>query len=87
VCAGVTLDGRSVRLTVRDTGPGFDPGFLPRAFEPFAAGPAALSGAGPGAGLGLVIVQAIAHAHGGRATAENQPGGGARVTLSLPVTQ
>jgi two-component system, OmpR family, sensor kinase len=87
VCAGVTLDGRSVRLTVQDTGPGFDPGFLPRAFEPFAAGPAALSGAGPGAGLGLAIVQAIAHAHGGRAAAENQPGGGARVTLSLPVTQ
>ena len=39
-----------------------------------------------GAGLGLAIVSAIAHAHGGRATARNRPGGGAVVALELPGT-
>ncbi|MGD3108138.1 ATP-binding protein [Streptomyces sp. YGL11-2] len=38
-----------------------------------------------GAGLGLAIVAAIARAHGGRATADNPPGGGARVCLHLPL--
>ena len=40
-------------------------------------------GAG-GAGLGLAIVQAIAAAHGGTATAANNPGGGAVISLHLP---
>jgi signal transduction histidine kinase len=31
-------------------------------------------------------VAAIAHAHGGAATASNRPGGGAELTLTLPVT-
>ncbi len=35
VRASATLEDATVRLTVQDTGPGFDPGFLPRAFEPF----------------------------------------------------
>jgi hypothetical protein len=87
VRASVTLNGGTVRLTVQDTGAGFDPGFLPRAFEPFAAGPAPQDGTGQGTGLGLAIVQAIAQAHGGRATAENPPEGGARVTLLLPVAR
>jgi signal transduction histidine kinase len=86
VRVSATLEGDTVRLTVQDTGTGFDPGFLARAFEPFATGPAQASG-GHGTGLGLAIVQAIAQAHGGRATAENQPGGGARVTLFLPAAQ
>jgi signal transduction histidine kinase len=37
-----------------------------------------------GIGLGLAIVRRIATAHGGRAKAENLPGGGAGVTIALP---
>jgi two-component system OmpR family sensor kinase len=85
-----TLAGDIVQLAVADTGPGFDPRVLPRAFEPFATGPAPSAGtghpAGQGAGLGLAIVRAIAQAHGGQASAENPPGGGACVTVCLPAT-
>jgi signal transduction histidine kinase len=79
--------GDSLCLTVQDTGPGFNAGVLPRAFEPFTSGPAPQTGTGQGAGLGLAIVRAIAQAHGGQATAENPPGGGARVTLCLPAAR
>jgi signal transduction histidine kinase len=73
----------SVELHVLDGGPGFDPCFLPRAFERFSRADPARSGGG--AGLGLSIVQVIAEAHGGRAHAANREGGGADVWLSLPV--
>jgi two-component system OmpR family sensor kinase len=76
-------DGDTVRLTVEDTGAGFDPAFLPSAFDPFARGPADKAGSGQGAGLGLAIVRATAEAHGGRAAAANRAEGGARVTLFL----
>jgi two-component system, OmpR family, sensor kinase len=71
-------------MTVEDTGSGFDPAFMPRAFEPFARGATKAAGADHGAGLGLAIVWAIMQAHGGRASAENRPGGGARLTLLFP---
>lgn len=74
-------DGR-VEFHVSDEGPGFPPGFLPRAFERFSrADEARTSG---GAGLGLAIAEAIARAHGGSAHAANRPGGGADVWLSIP---
>ena len=78
---GAVLDG-DVRITVEDSGPGFDEALLPHAFDPFTSGgsPDAPS---TGAGLGLAIVRAIAQAHGGKAVAENT-GQGARVTISLP---
>lgn len=74
----------SLRLEVRDTGPGFPPGFLPVAFEAFARPDTARSRPEGGTGLGLAIVAAVAEAHGGTAEAGNLPGGGAVVVLSIP---
>ena len=74
----------SVALRVSDAGAGFADDMLPRAFERFSRADGARSGSG--AGLGLAIVAAIAQAHGGRASAANRPGGGAEVTLVLPVS-
>ncbi len=85
VRAGAARRDGNVCVTIEDTGSGFDPAFLPRAFEPFARGEAEAAGADGGAGLGLAIVQAITQAHRGRATAENRPEGGARLTLLFPV--
>ena len=70
-----------VTLRVEDSGRGFPHDLLERVFEPFARDDAG----GSGAGLGLAIVRTVAEAHGGTATAENVPGGGARVVLTLPI--
>jgi signal transduction histidine kinase len=79
VAVDVTREDGLVRIVVQDSGPGFPAGYLPRAFEPFTRADTR----GGGAGLGLAIVRAIAEGHGGTATAENKPEGGARVTLTL----
>jgi signal transduction histidine kinase len=79
---GVGRVGGTVELHVLDEGGGFEPEFLPRAFERFSRADPARSGSG--AGLGLSIVQVIAEAHGGEAYAANRPSGGADVWLALP---
>jgi two-component system OmpR family sensor kinase len=71
-----------VELSVRDRGPGFPDGFLETAFERFTRADSARSRGG--AGLGLAIVAAIAAAHGGTASAVNDPGGGARASILIP---
>ncbi|MDQ1427112.1 MAG: two-component system, OmpR family, sensor kinase [Acidimicrobiaceae bacterium] len=84
---GITagIDKATLVIAVSDSGPGFPPEFLPHAFERFRRADAARAPQDGGAGLGLAIVQSIAQAHGGRAVAENRPGGGAAVRLQLPV--
>jgi signal transduction histidine kinase len=72
-----TREEGSLRISVEDAGPGFADGVAHRAFEPFTRADA------EGAGLGLAIVGAVAASHGGTARAENLPGGGARVTITL----
>jgi two-component system, OmpR family, sensor kinase len=74
-----------IGIEVADRGLGFPAEFLPHAFERFQRAEAARSRDAGGAGLGLSIVRAIVHAHGGRATAANRPGGGATVLVELPV--
>jgi signal transduction histidine kinase len=74
------VDG-AAELEVADSGPGFPPELVERAFERFIRGDSARTRGGTG--LGLAIVRAIAEAHGG--TAYIVPGGpGATVRISLP---
>jgi len=68
-------------LRVRDHGPGIAPEDRPLVFDRFYRSAAARSM--PGSGLGLAIVREIAEAHGGTVTAEDAPGGGALLQLSL----
>jgi PAS domain S-box-containing protein len=75
-------EGRAV-LEVRDGGPGIDSAALPRIFEPFERDPSILHHSG--LGLGLYAVRCIVDAHGGEASARNLPGGGACLTVTLPL--
>jgi signal transduction histidine kinase len=73
-------DGSDLVLEVIDDGPGFPVGFAEHAFDRFRR---ADNGNG-GTGLGLAVVRAIAEAHGGAASAENRPTGGAVVRVRIP---
>ena len=74
---------RDGEVSVRDHGPGIDPVNLPHVFDRFYR--AAAARRTPGSGLGLAIVRQAAEAHGGSVTASAAPGGGALLTLRLPV--
>ena len=78
--------GNSVRITVRDTGPGIPPDHLPHVFDRFYKVDASRAGTDvpSGSGLGLSIVQAIVKHHGGTVGASNAPGGGAVFEIVLP---
>jgi two-component system phosphate regulon sensor histidine kinase PhoR len=74
-----------VEISVSDSGPGIPPADLTRVFERFYRVDKARSRPG-GIGLGLAIVRHLVELHGGRAAAENRPEGGAKFTVTLPVT-
>lgn len=74
----------AVIVGVRDTGIGIPPEHLPRIFERFyRVDPSRAREAG-GTGLGLAIVRHLTDAHGGKVTAESEPGRGTTITISLP---
>jgi len=70
-------DERYAEASIADRGPGIPPDKLKQLFEPFFTTKAG------GMGMGLSIAQTIVEAHGGQLSAENQPGGGALLRVSL----
>jgi two-component system phosphate regulon sensor histidine kinase PhoR len=73
----------AVRISVSDSGPGIPPDDLSRVFERFYRVDKSRSRPG-GTGLGLAIVKHLVELHGGEASAENRPEGGARFVITLP---
>ena len=73
--------GEFVQISVSDTGTGMTTDVLERAFEPFFTTKAP----GKGTGLGLSISFGLVERHGGSLAVANAPGGGAVVTLRLPL--
>lgn len=70
-----------LRLDVRDSGPGLEPGEERTVFESFRRGSAA--GGKPGTGLGLNIVRTIARRMGGDVLVCSCPGQGCTFTLEV----
>ena len=71
-------DLRTIRISVADTGPGLDPEVRERLFQPFVTTKVT------GMGVGLSICRTIVEAHGGRIWAEDNKGGGAVFSFTLP---
>jgi signal transduction histidine kinase len=80
VIVGVSAEGRRVRLTVDDSGPGIPEAERGRIFDRFHR---ATDQPG-GSGLGLAIADAIVRATGGRWQIGVSPAGGASVSVSWP---
>jgi two-component system sensor histidine kinase RegB len=74
------LIGDELALTVNDSGPGFPPEILAHFGRPYQS-----TKGRPGGGLGLFLVSNVARRLGGRVEARNLPGGGAEITIVLPI--
>jgi signal transduction histidine kinase len=80
--------GAWIELSVRDTGVGIAPEFLPFVFHRFRQGAGSLETTRMGLGLGLAIVKELAQMHGGTIAVESPGiGKGATFTLRLPVAR
>jgi PAS domain S-box-containing protein len=73
-------DGRYVRVSVIDDGPGIAPAHLARIFEPY------FSTKSGGSGLGLATAFRIVRQHRGDIVVRSEPGQGATFDLYLPAT-
>lgn len=69
---------QSVRLRIRDTGPGVGPDEASRIFDPF------YTTRRGGSGMGLAVVHRALENHEGAVVVDRSPGGGAQFTLYLP---
>ncbi len=70
----------TLRVSVTDNGPGVSAAVASTMFRPFVTTKAR------GTGLGLALVQKIVVTHNGRVSAVNADAGGARLTVTLPVS-
>ncbi|MDA9410258.1 sensor histidine kinase [Bradyrhizobium sp. CCBAU 45384] len=71
--------GREAEVNVVDTGPGVTAPDLANVFDPF------FTTKPQGMGMGLAIAKTIVEAHQGTISTTNQPAGGARFTIRLPL--
>jgi two-component system sensor histidine kinase KdpD len=85
VTIGAAAQDENIVLTVADDGPGLPPGDPEQLFEKFQRGQSESNIVG--VGLGLAICRAAARLHGGDIRAANNPGGGARFEITLPVAR
>jgi two-component system sensor histidine kinase KdpD len=77
-------DGGCAAIKILDRGPGIQADELQRIFEKFYRGRRGRDKV-EGTGMGLAIAKGIIEAHGGKIRAENRPGGGAGIVMTLPL--
>ncbi len=79
VLVQTSFDDTNIKLIVQDNGQGFPTDLLTHAFEPYVTTKAY------GTGLGLAIVKKMIEEHNGQIKIENNPTGGACITIILPI--
>ena len=78
--------GHELTLTVRDTGQGISPEFIPHVFERFSQAESGSTRTHGGLGLGLAIVRHLVELHAGTVEATSAgPGQGATFSVHLPL--
>jgi|688.fasta_scaffold71720_3 PAS domain S-box-containing protein len=80
------LDPKTVllRISIIDTGIGFDPDRTEALFSPFTQADGSVTRSFGGTGLGLAITRSLLQLMGGHITAEGRPGQGATFVATLP---
>ncbi|QIM22147.1 HAMP domain-containing protein [Phycicoccus sp. HDW14] len=78
-------EGRMVRISVSDNGPGIPDALQAKVFERFTRGDDSRSREKGSTGLGLSIVAAVGQAHGGRVEVDSRPGA-TTFSVLLPAT-
>lgn len=72
------VSGDRIRITIRDNGPGIDPGMKKKLFEPFQTTKPT------GMGMGLSVCRTIVQDHSGKIWFEDRLTGGAEFSIELP---
>ena len=76
-----------IKIAVSDHGPGIPRHALKKVFDDFYRVDNALARKTRGTGIGLALVKKFIKLIGGDVTAENNPGGGCTITISLPFNE
>ncbi len=80
----LVLDGKQVRISIKDNGPGMSESIKKRVFDPFFT----TKPVGEGTGLGLSIsYQIIVEKHGGQIECLSELGQGAEFQIEIPIKQ
>jgi two-component system sensor histidine kinase KdpD len=81
--SAAVVPGSQLQLRIADRGPGVDPADRDRMFEPFQR--LGDVPAGSGVGLGLAVARGLAEAVGATLEAEDTPGGGLTMVVTVPL--